>query len=127
MVAQPAQLYNLPSVPTCRLAPTKLRMRERKSTKSGALANEAGSHSKEQPEFTCWISFAPVIQFNLLLSPYLCFISFLYLDLYVLGDDTLISKGSFMQQNIFVSSSTSELRVRFGRETGLNLPVKYFY
>ena len=25
------------------------------------------------------------------LSPYLCFISFLYLDLYVLGDDALIS------------------------------------
>ena len=33
----------------------------------------------------------------LLLSPYLRFISFFYLDLYVLGDDTLISKGSFMQ------------------------------
>ena len=31
------------------------------------------------------------IQFHLLLSPYLCFISFLYLDLYVLGDDALIS------------------------------------
>ena len=30
-------------------------------------------------------------QFYLLLSPYLCFISVLYLDLYVLGDDTLIS------------------------------------
>ena len=29
--------------------------------------------------------------FNLLLSPYLCFISLLYLDLYVLGDDALIS------------------------------------
>ena len=26
-----------------------------------------------------------------------CFISLLYLDLYVLGDDALISKGSFMQ------------------------------
>ena len=26
------------------------------------------------------------IQFYVLLSPYLCFISFLYLDLYVLGD-----------------------------------------
>ena len=33
----------------------------------------------------------------LLLSPYLCFLSFLYLDLYVLGDDALISKESFMQ------------------------------
>ena len=31
------------------------------------------------------------IQFYLLLSPYLCFISMLYLDLYVLGDDALIS------------------------------------
>ena len=27
----------------------------------------------------------------LLLGPYICFISFLYLDLYVLGDDALIS------------------------------------
>ena len=31
------------------------------------------------------------IQLYLLLSPYLCFISFLYLGLYVLGDDALIS------------------------------------
>ena len=31
------------------------------------------------------------IQFYLLLSPYLCFISLLYLDLYVLGDDALTS------------------------------------
>ena len=30
------------------------------------------------------------IQFYLLLSPYLCFISLFYLDLYVLGDDALI-------------------------------------
>ena len=29
------------------------------------------------------------IQFYLLLRPYLCFISLLYLDLYVLGDDAL--------------------------------------
>ena len=41
-------------------------------------------------DFTCWISFAPVVQFYLLLSPYLCFISFLYRDLYVL-DDAFIS------------------------------------
>ena len=32
-----------------------------------------------------------------MLSPYLCFISLLYIDLYVLGDDALISQGSFMQ------------------------------
>ena len=37
------------------------------------------------------------IQFYLLLSPYLCFISLLYLYLYVLGYDALISLGSFMQ------------------------------
>ena len=35
--------------------------------------------------------FCSGIQFYLLLSPYLCFISALYLDLYVLGDDALIS------------------------------------
>ena len=35
--------------------------------------------------------FCSRIQFYLLLSPYLCFISLLYLDLYVLGDDELIS------------------------------------
>ena len=38
---------------------------------------------------TCF--FCSGIQFNLLLSPYPCFISLLYLDLYVLGDDALIS------------------------------------
>ena len=41
------------------------------------------------------------VQCYLLLRPYLCFISFLYLDLYldlyILGDDSLISQGSFMQ------------------------------
>ena len=31
------------------------------------------------------------IQSNLLLSPYPCFISLLYLELYVIGDDALIS------------------------------------
>ena len=35
--------------------------------------------------------FCSGIQFYLLLSAYLCFISLLYLDLYVLGDDALIS------------------------------------
>ena len=36
-------------------------------------------------------SFCSGIYFYLLLSPYFCFISFLCLDLYVLGDDALIS------------------------------------
>ena len=35
--------------------------------------------------------FGSGIQAYLLLSPYLCFISLLYLDLYVLGDGALIS------------------------------------
>ena len=35
--------------------------------------------------------FCSSIQFYLLLSPYLCFISSLYLDLYVLGEDALIT------------------------------------
>ena len=35
--------------------------------------------------------FSSGIQFNLLLSPYPCIISLLYLDLYVLGDNALIS------------------------------------
>ena len=41
--------------------------------------------------------FCSGIQFYLLLSPYLCLISLLYLDLYVLEDNALISYGSFMQ------------------------------
>ena len=41
--------------------------------------------------------FCSGIQFCLLLSRYLCFISLLYFDLYVLGDDALISYGSFTQ------------------------------
>ena len=35
--------------------------------------------------------FCSGIQFYFLLSPYFSFISLLYLDLYVLGDDALIS------------------------------------
>ena len=35
--------------------------------------------------------FCSGIQFHLLLSPYLCFTSLLYLDIFVLGDDVLIS------------------------------------
>ena len=55
-----------------------------------------------QPVFSLWLFVGPTgvylldffcsgIHFNLLLSPYPCFISLLYLDLYVLGDDALIS------------------------------------
>ena len=37
------------------------------------------------------VFFCSGVHFCLLLSPYLCFVSFLYLGLYVLGDDALIS------------------------------------
>ena len=47
--------------------------------------------------------FCSGIQFNLLLSPYPCFISLLYLDLYVLGDDELIVRGLSCKPNIYVS------------------------
>ena len=44
--------------------------------------------------FNCWISFTPVFS-------YIIFV--LYLDLYLLGDDTSISKGSFMRtKHVFV-------------------------
>ena len=41
--------------------------------------------------------FCSGIRFNLLLGPYPCFISLLYLDLCVLGDGALVGWGSFMQ------------------------------
>ena len=47
--------------------------------------------------FICWISFYSGLKFYVLLGPYRCLISLLYLDLYVQGDDALISEGSFMQ------------------------------
>ena len=40
---------------------------------------------------------ASSILLYILLSPYICFIFSLYLDLYLLGDDTPISQGSFMR------------------------------
>ena len=44
------------------------------------------------PTAVCLLDFFfSCIKFYLLMSPYLCFISLLYLDLYVLGDDALIS------------------------------------
>ena len=47
--------------------------------------------------------FCSGIQFYLLLSPNLCFISFSYLDLYVLGDDALKVRGLSCKPNIYVS------------------------
>ena len=56
--------------------------------------------------------FCSGVQFYLLLSPYLCFISLLYLDLYVFGDDVLISYGSYMQTKYLYILLHTELRVR---------------
>ena len=71
--------------------------------------------------------FCSGIQFYLLLSPYLCFISLLYLDLYVLGGIVLISLGSFMQTKYLCVLIYTKLRVRLARrETCLSPPVKYF-
>ena len=54
----------------------------------------------------CWISLTLAgIQLYVLLSSYLCFFSFLYLDLYmyVLGDDTSKRWGPFMRvKHLFV-------------------------
>ena len=53
------------------------------------------------PAFNCWIVFFFFFfsgsQFYVLLSPYLCFISFLYLDFNVLGNNSLISYRYVMQ------------------------------
>ena len=50
------------------------------------------------PAGVCLLDFfCSGVRFDLLLSPYPCFISLLYLDLYVLGDDALIGLGSFMR------------------------------
>ena len=44
-------------------------------------------------------------------SPYIWFISFLYIDSYALGDDARISQGFSCKLNIYVSWSISKLRV----------------
>ena len=63
------------------------------------------------PGFTCWVSFALVVQFYLLLGHCLCFVSFLCLGLHVLGDGALVGWGSFMLLGICVSLSASGLGV----------------
>ena len=51
-----------------------------------------------RPTGVCLLDFFySSIQIYVLLSPNLCFISFLNFDLYVLGDNSLISQGYFMQ------------------------------
>ena len=64
--------------------------------------------------------FCSGIQFYLLLSPCLHFISLLYLDLYVLEDDALISKGSFIQTKYLCVLTHIWIKV----EVGAVKPVK---
>ena len=54
--------------------------------------------------FNSSIFFAPVFSCNVLLSPYLCFISFLYLELYVIG--ALSSTGSTLSNTDLSDLST---------------------
>ena len=87
--------------------------------------------------FAYWICFCCGIQFYVLLSHYLCFFSFLYLDIYVFGDDALIKLGVIHEKtNIYVSWSTSELRLRlvpwnwlkpFSKIFLLTVPRQYFF
>ena len=50
------------------------------------------------PTGVCLLDFfCSGIRFNLLLSPYPCFVSLLCLGLCVLGDDALVGWGSFVQ------------------------------
>ena len=63
--------------------------------------------------------FCSGVQFNLLLSPCPCFVSLLYLDLYVLGGDALISWGSFVRAGCLCVL----VRVWVGGEVGAVRPV----
>ena len=53
--------------------------------------------------------FCSGVQFNLLLGPCPCFVSLLYLDLYIIGDDALIGWGLSCGPDICVSWSASGL------------------
>ena len=71
--------------------------------------------------------FCSGIQFYLLLSPYLCIISLLYLNLYVSGDDALIRLESFMQTKYLCVLTISELRVRLAPLNRFKPASKIFY
>ena len=61
-----------------------------------------------------------------MLSPCLCLIALLYLDLYVLGDYALVGLGLSCEPGVCVSWSTSELRMRLASRNSLSPPVNYF-
>ena len=75
------------------------------------------------PGFTCRISFAPV--FSLFTVEPLSLLYLLFISWFICSRRLCINK--LCKSNIYVSWSTSELRVRLERcETGLSPPVKYF-
>ena len=61
-----------------------------------------------QPGFNCWISFAQAFS-----CIYCEVLTFVYLDLYVQGDDSSISTGSFMQTKHLYILIHIRIRVRF--------------
>ena len=54
------------------------------------------------PGFTCWLLLLRYLVIFTVESVYLLYLLYIFY-LYVLGDDALISWGSFMQTNIYVS------------------------
>ena len=69
------------------------------------------------------LDFCYGFQFNVRLSPYICFISFLYLDLHFLGDDARISKGFFYANQTSMCYDPHLNKWRGWRlENGLSLP-----
>ena len=78
--------------------------------------------------FTCWISFAPV--FSFIYCWVLIFAISPFYTWFICSSRCWIDKGSFMQTKhlqLYVSRSTSELRVRLAPWKRLSPPVKYFY
>ena len=70
--------------------------------------------------------FCSGIQFYALLDPYLYFISFLYLDLYVQGDDALTSYSGAGNVCFLRRSCTSGYKHETFRLCSSNLSCKYF-
>ena len=70
--------------------------------------------------------FCSDVQFYLLLSPYLCFISLLFFDLFVLGNDAL--KVGVFHANQISMCLDQQLNSGRGqhRETRISPPVKFF-
>ena len=89
------------------------------------------------PTGVCLLDFfCSGIRFGLLLSPYPCFISLLYLDLYVLGDDALMGWGSFVRAKylcvlirVWVGGGVGAVGPVWALQWGvlLTVPGRYFF